>query len=96
MMTGPIPLRVVAAFLGKREAEIHDVLEKDRIPFVAMSSGKRPEVRIYLTVLLDWVNGRAAYARMTADQLSEELERCRDHLLAQDAKKRAKSNQKTL
>lgn len=94
MITGPIPLRVVAAFLGKREAEIHAVLEADRIPFVPMSSGKRPEVRIYLTALLDWVNGRAAHGTMTAEQLSAELERCRDHLLSLDAKKRAEKSTK--
>lgn len=95
MISGPIPLRVVAAFLGKREAEIHAVLEADRIPFVPVNAGKRPEVRIYLTALLDWVNGRAAHGTMTAEQLSSELERCRDRLQAQDAQKRAKKSTKT-
>lgn len=90
MISGPIPLRVVAAFLGKQESDLPAVIESDGLPALPICTGSRPATRIYFLPLLEWINKRARNSPMTAEHLEAELERCSEVLKKKDAAKRAK------
>ncbi len=77
MISGPIPLRVVAAFLGKDERDMPALIREDGLPAVTIHAATRPMIKIYFAPLLAWVNHRATGFVMSAEELESELERCR-------------------
>lgn len=91
MIAGPIPLRVVAAFLGKDEAAIPSLVEQDGLPVVPINTAKKPVMKVFFLPLLRWINGRAVNEAMTADDLEQELERCERHLAAKDKAKKERA-----
>ncbi|MEN3940704.1 hypothetical protein WJU23_05365 [Prosthecobacter sp. SYSU 5D2] len=91
MIAGPIPLRVVAALLGKDESAIPALIEEDGLPVVPINTARKPVRKVFFAPLLRWINGRAINEAMTAEDLEQEIARCQKHLSTKDAKKKAKS-----
>lgn len=80
MISGPIPMRVVAAFLGKDEREMPALIRRNGLPAVNIHAATRPVAKIYFGPLLAWVNHHATGFVMSAEDLEAELERCRRKL----------------
>lgn len=80
MISGPIPLRVVATFLGKDEHDMPAFIRLSGLPAVNIQSATRPVTKIYFAPLLAWVNRHATGLPMSAEELEAELERCRRKL----------------
>lgn len=90
MIAGPISLRVVALFLGKKEEAMTSVIKDDHLPVVPIQAGSKTINRVYFGQLLEWINQRAKNSPMTAAQLEAELDRCTHCLALKDADKRSK------
>lgn len=95
MIAGPLPLRLVAAVLGKSEEELTPLIEdEDGLPVVKVNARTRPARKVYITSLLGWMNRRASGSAMTLEQLEVELERCQLGLAAKDAKRKASASKR--
>lgn len=77
MISGPLPLDLVAAVLGKRRADLEDVTEgPNALPLVTIDARKKPVRKVYFSQLLAWMNNRSTRT-WTSQDLEDEIERCR-------------------
>ncbi|MDB6117391.1 MAG: hypothetical protein JWO08_1172 [Verrucomicrobiaceae bacterium] len=86
MISGPLPIGLVAHFLGKDVREMRALIDEEGLPTLPVNSLTKPVYKVYFTPLLSWINQRATGHPMTAEQLEAELSRCQQ---AQSAKKEA-------
>lgn len=76
MISGPLPICLVAQFLGKSVREIPGLIKDEGLPAIPVNAARKPVYKVYFSALLDWINQRASGQPMTAAQLESELERC--------------------
>jgi hypothetical protein len=74
MSMGLYSRETVAAWLGKRVAEVDRMIREDGLPAVPVPSGKRIRHKFSASQLTIWLNQRATM-RWTVDMLRDELDR---------------------
>jgi hypothetical protein len=74
MSLGLYSREVVAAWLGKRVAELERMVEEDGFPAIKLPSAKRIRYKFSVGQMVVWLNGRST-ARWTVAELEEELDR---------------------
>ena len=80
MSGGLYPLSVVAAFLGKRDGDVKQMVKLDKLPALRIPTEKKEVYRFALGPLHRWLERRCANEAITIDELREGLEEARKEM----------------